>query len=188
VDAGICQQPIKTNSQTHSDYFENPEFDDYPVIYVDWNMANTFCEWREVHLPTEAEWEKAARGTDERTYPWGEEKPECDYSNLAQMCTGDISKVGVYVRDVSPYGVYDMAGNVMEWVADWYLENYYEISPVENPLGPAAGESKILRGDFWLNSKITPEQGKIYHRGFDRVTQSDYYLARGFRCAREATP
>lgn len=188
VDAGICQQPIRTNSHTRSDYFENPEFDDYPVIYVEWEMANTFCEWREARLPTEAEWEKAARGIDGRPYPWGEEKPGCDYANLAQMCKGDTSRGGVFIRDVSPYGVYDMAGNVTEWVADWYSEYYYGMSPVANPLGPEEGEAKVLRGDNWVNSKITPEQGKIYHRGFYRVTQSDYYLALGFRCARDAEP
>ena len=188
VDEEVCEQPIKLSSHTHSDYFENPDFDDYPVIYVNWEMANTFCEWREMRLPTEAEWEKAARGTDGRYYPWGEELPGCDYSNLAQMCKGDTAKVGSFIKDVSPYDVYDMAGNVTEWVADWYLEKYYEISPDENPLGPEAGEARVLRGDNWTNSKITPEQGKIYQRGAGWVTQSDYYLARGFRCAKDVTP
>jgi len=188
VNAGVCQEPIKTSSHTHSDYFDNLEFDDYPVTYMDWNMASTFCEWREARLPNEAEWEKAARGTDSRNYPWGEEKPGCEYANLAQMCKGDTSRVGVFIRDVSPYGVNDMAGNVTEWVADWYSAYYYEITPFENPPGPEAGEGRVLRGDNWVNSKITPEQGKIYYRGFDQVTQSDYYLARGFRCAKYATP
>ena len=86
VNAGICQQPIKTSSHTRSGYFENPEYGDYPVIYVDLNMAKTFCEWRDARLPTEAEWEKTARGTDGRTFPWGEVKPKCDFANLAQTC------------------------------------------------------------------------------------------------------
>ena len=185
VDAGECQQPEMISSYTRSDYFENPEFDDYPVIYVTWKMANAFCEWREARLPTEAEWEKAARGTDGRTFPWGEGQVGCDYANLAQMCKGDTTKVGSFLRDVSPYGVYDMAGNVTEWVADWYSENYYEISPFENPLGPEAGEERVVRGSFWINSKITQQEGKIFYR--DAPWVKPVYPALGFRCTKNVT-
>ena len=187
VNEGICQQPIKTSSHTHSDYFENPEYGDYPVIYVDWNMANTFCEWRDARLPTEAEWEKAARGTDGRTFPWGEGKPGCDYANLAQICKdGDTSRVGDFVRDVSPYGAYDMAGNIQEWVADWYSEYYYEISPKENPFGPEVGQERVVRGGGWIESKVHPLAGLTYWRGGDQVQDIDKTL--GFRCAKGATP
>ena len=186
VDSEVCEQPIKISSYTRSDYFENPEFDNYPVIYVTWEMANAFCEWREARLPTEAEWEKAARGVDSRTFPWGEGKVGCEYANISMPCKGDTTKVGSYPRDVSPYSVYDMAGNVTEWVADWYSENYYEISPFENPPGPEAGKERVVRGSFWINSKITQQEGKIVYRNAPSV--KPVYPALGFRCAKNVTP
>ena len=111
--------PTSKDSLTRLDYFASPEFVDYPVIYMDWFKAHDFCAWEGKRLPTEAEWMKAARGPDDtRKYPWGDDAPTCELANGG--CGGDTSAVGSYPEGASPYGVMDMAGNVGEWVNDWY--------------------------------------------------------------------
>lgn len=114
---------------------------------MDWNQAKTYCEWRGAQLLTEAQCEKAARGIDGRTYPWGE-VIDCAKANYGN-CVGDTTEVGVYPTGKSPYGIYDMAGNVWEWTADWYSETYYQNSPSKNPLGPNSGLYRVLRGGTW---------------------------------------
>jgi eukaryotic-like serine/threonine-protein kinase len=136
--------------------------DDRPVSYVTWDDAVAFCKWlsewtgRTVTLPTEAQWEKAARGTDGRIYPWGNQPVDCTLANYFKAggyCAGptefDTSPVGSYPNGASPYGVMDMAGNVWEWVNDWYKSDYYAISPESNPVGPADGLYKVERGGAW---------------------------------------
>jgi serine/threonine-protein kinase len=118
VNENICELPTKLSSLTHASYYDNPQFANFPVVFIQWADAKQYCEWRGARLLTEAEWEKAARGTDGRTYPWGEEI-NCDYANLAN-CVGDTVEVGSYPKDISPYGVYDMGGNVREFVEDWF--------------------------------------------------------------------
>jgi serine/threonine protein kinase len=152
VQAGECQPPSSSSSYTHDSYYGNPEFDDYPVIWVDWQQAQTFCQWRGARLPSEAEWEKAARGTHGRTYPWGEGF-DCTKANYGG-CSGDTEQVGAFPDGASPYGALDMAGNVWEWVADWYDDNYYSISPSENPAGPASGQYRVLRGGSWSHGAV----------------------------------
>ena len=148
VHEGGCQPPFMNGSFSREDYYGNPLYDDYPVIYVNWDQATAYCEWRGTRLPTEAEWEKAALGTERRTYPWGEEI-DCTKANF-NLCVGDTSQVGSYPDGHSPYGLQDMAGNVAEWVADWYSDYYYSISPYENPQGPDSGWQPRRWCRYWV--------------------------------------
>jgi formylglycine-generating enzyme required for sulfatase activity len=116
-------------------------------------MAKAYCTWRGARLPTEAEWEKAARGTNASLYPWDGNDLACQNANY-QRCVNRTDKVGSYEAGKSPYNVYDMAGNVWEWVADWYSESYYQNSLSNNPMGPNSGKSRVLRGGSWTQYDV----------------------------------
>jgi serine/threonine-protein kinase len=141
LKAGICQD-------TGSKLITDPAYASSPVVDISWNKAKIYCEWAGRRLPSEAEWEKAARGTDERQYPWGNEDPTCDRVNFS-TCSGKTDPVGSHPAGASPYGALDMAGNVWEWVADRYDGTYYQDSPASNPLGPETPEYRVLRGGSW---------------------------------------
>lgn len=149
VTEGACSEPHDSSSSTQNDYYGNFTFNNYPVIYVDWSQAMTYCEWSGGSLPTEAQWEKVARGTGERIYPWGNDSPSCGLANIPG-CKGDTTAVGSYPAGKSPYGALDMAGNVWEWVSDWYSTSY-PAGTVSNPQGPSFGDARGLRGGSWID-------------------------------------
>jgi formylglycine-generating enzyme required for sulfatase activity len=150
VDAGACMPPRFTGSRSRYEYYGEPEFDNHPAVYLSWHDADTYCTWRGARLPTEAEWEKATRGTDGWTYAWGNEPPDATLTNYAGSEIWDTVEVGSYPAGVSPYGMYDMTGSVYEWVSDYYAEDYYNISPEANPTGPETGLWRVTKGgSFW---------------------------------------
>src|SRR5688572_29351183 len=129
-----CVQAENCTEPAHSRRYSSPEYGNHPALGISWDQAVTYCTWAGRRLPTEAEWEKAARGTDARLYPWGMETPDPSRLNFDHFVE-DTTEVGSYPSGASPYGVLDMAGNVWEWVADGYDADYYAESPAENPQG-----------------------------------------------------
>jgi eukaryotic-like serine/threonine-protein kinase len=148
VQGGACQPPVKRNSNGIDNYFGNPQYGDYPVVFVDWAAADAYCNWAGRRLPTEAEWEKAARGPDGNVYPWGNATPDQTLANFNNVIW-DVVQVGSYPSGASPYGALDMAGNAWEWTSGWYSTNYFSTSPEQNPPGPETGSQRVLRGGSW---------------------------------------
>jgi formylglycine-generating enzyme required for sulfatase activity len=156
-----------------------------PVVSVSWYEAAAYCAWLAarlpgVRLPTEAEWERAARGTSGRKYPWGSEKPDAERANYSESGVGHATPVGLYPRGATPEGIEDLAGNVWEWVADWCGEDYYAKSPRENAKGPESGEARVLRGGSWSYSP-----GYLRAANRDRSRPDGRLGYFGFRCVRE---
>jgi formylglycine-generating enzyme required for sulfatase activity len=194
VGAAICTPPQNFDSQRRKNYYNDPQFKDYPVVYVSWGQAKAYCEWTDRRLPTEAEWERAARGDDMRTFPWGEDKPDYRFANFNMLVT-DTSRAGSYPLGASPFGVLDMAGNVAEWVNDFYRGNYYSVSEPVNPMGPPAGSTlfHVVRGgslgDAEINIRVSKRSSVLGSNPLASFGSSEYlgdFSSRiGFRCVED---
>ncbi|MCB0106099.1 MAG: SUMF1/EgtB/PvdO family nonheme iron enzyme, partial [Caldilineaceae bacterium] len=164
VSEGACTPPQNRR-------WDNPQFALQPVTDVTWHQAQAYTRWVGGRLPTEAEWEKAARGTDGRKYPWGNDEPTPELCNYYGSGLGTWTDVGSYPKGASPYGVLDMAGNVYDWTADWYDKSYYKGSAPRNPTGPAEGTARTLRGGSWDDSgsyvRCAPRGGSYPDNDFD---------------------
>ncbi len=193
VQAGACTPPQSTSSETHPSYFNNAEFNDFPVVNVTWDAAKQYCEWAGRRLPTEAEWEYAARGNTVNTYPWGEDAPDDTRGNF-NYSNKDTSQVGSYPAGASPFGALDMAGNVLEWTSDYYDAKYYASSPASNPTGPetrTAYFKRVVRGGSYADvvteirvSNRASALGPNYDAEVGSAAYlGDYSPRLGFRCA-----
>lgn len=187
VEAGICTPPHETTWDNRFEYYGTEYYANSPVMKVDREQAQTYCNWVGRSLPTEAQWEKAARGTDGRIFPWGDILTK-DYANYGDGSRGP-TPVRSYNSGKSPYGAFDMAGNVWEWVLDYYSPYRYSNDPIINPVGPTDGTILIVRGGAYGNVE---HNIPTYFRG--RIDLDDDYniwrspwAANGFRCAKDAS-
>ena len=195
VQAGACEPPAYFKSEKHDTYFNTDEYADYPVIYVTWGNADNYCTWAGKRLPTEAEWERAARGDDFRNFPWGDERPNSGQANFDNLVR-DVTRVGSFPAGASPFGVLDMSGNVWEWVSDFYDQNYYSNSITINPTGSLSsvgpGHRHVIRGGSYQDVE---NDIRVANRGYANGPDPDAsdmdsieYLGEsspkiGFRCA-----
>ena len=156
-----------------------------PIFGLQWKRCRNYCVWREKRMPTEAEWERAARGTENRIYPWGNEPPDKTRANFGNCCfvkKGKVhNEVGHYEKGNTVEGISDLGGNVAEWVSDWYDKKYYKKAPYKNPKGPKKGKYHVIRGGAWNSLPM-------YLRSSSRYGDSDGkdYYGIGCRCAKDA--
>jgi len=174
VEAKKCKSPKAFDSYTVKNYYGNSGYDNYPVVNLTWQQASDYCQWIGGSLPTEAQWEIAARGVDGRIYPWGNNLPDRDYANYASN-NGDTMEVGSFENGMSPNRAMDMAGNVWEWVEDRYGD--YEAGDLENPSGPNSGSERVIRGGSWGSDVESIRSSNRY-----AISPNEYYGNLGFRC------
>lgn len=181
VADGECDNPALMDSSTHSYYFTDPTYENYPVVNMSWNNAVAYCKWAGRELPTEAQWEKAARGTGGDTYPWGNADPTCNHANFMGCEGTDVIAVDSHPDGVSPFGAYNMVGNVMEWVSDFYDAKIYEqFINATNPEVTSGGPHVLRGGSFGLpKERMRVSTRKSAQAGF-------YDFNTGFRCAMPA--
>jgi formylglycine-generating enzyme required for sulfatase activity len=193
VAIGVCTEPGDVDSVSRTDYYLEPEFNNYPVVNVNWVQASEYCGWLGGRLPTEAEWEKAARGgceqrgspdecedpDDESAHPWGESEPDCILAHYS-ACELDTTEVGTHPTGASIYGVHDLLGNASEWVYDSFSYDYYTTGgpPWVDPLGPEEGYPKVFRGGSW-ETDSTNLRNSVRSRG---PGVEGWYHTLGFRC------
>ena len=176
IRAGGCSKPVTDNI-----YYDQWVYRNYPMIYVVWDQAQEYCQWAGRRLPTEAEWEKAARGVNGNDYPWGNDPPTARLANFEETLILEAVPSYRYPLGASPYGALNMAGNVREWVADWFDKDYYTYSPYANPTGPESGKKRSLRGGSYIENAT---EIAVFNRfSHDPVSAG---LNRGFRCAQSA--
>ncbi|MBN2388259.1 MAG: formylglycine-generating enzyme family protein [Anaerolineales bacterium] len=193
VQAGACEPPRSFASASRDQYFNTDEFNNFPVIAVTWDYARAYCEWAGRRLPTEAEWEYAARGTDFRIFPWGDDRPDASRANFRWLVR-DTTPVGSYPAGASPWGILDLSGNVWEWVEDYYVQTFYAMAGSTDPIGPSAAgsndERRVIRGGSWQDGE---EEIRVSNRGFALAPDHDANLGSdalygeannktGFRC------
>ena len=181
LDAGDDDVRIEKKG---GEWYASFGWEDHPVVEITWYGAAAYCEWAGRRLPTITEWEKASRGEGGNLYPWGNAELNCNLANYKVLgnyseCRGETSKVGSYPDGASPYGALDTAGNVWEWVADWWWDpHYYESSPTENPPGPSSGSLRMLQGGSWI---WLPSRLLVWNTRTS--IPADSYYDGGFRCA-----
>jgi len=180
---GACTAPGSVRSNTTAQYYGNDAYAAYPMVNITWEQAMNYCLWAGGYLPSEAQWEKAARGdADERPYPWGSSPANPDLANYGGN-VGDVMPVGSYPLGASPYGLLDMAGNVREWTADFWDSNYYVDAPAENPTGPESGTSRVVRdGAYGHDADFL----RVSYRNY--LQPDDYGNYLGFRCVMPVQP
>ena len=184
VAARGCDLPdAGSGSYSRDTYYQLPEFNNYPVVYVSWLDARSYCTWAGKRLPTEAEWEKGARGEDGRLFPWGNTFDPA-LTNTQDRGQEFLLPVGQFPVGASPYGLLDMAGNVWEYTADWFAPDYYSTSPNVDPTGPSASPTgeRVLRSGSYANYQ---HYARTANRGFVTPTSSTAF--RGIRCVLSAT-
>ncbi len=173
VATGNCAPPAQ---ELGTPVYDNPDYGDYPVVGVTWDMAANYCQWIQGTLPSEAQWEKAARGSNGNAYPWGSDKPSCSLTNMVG-CLGHTNAVTDYASGKSPYGLLGMAGDVFQWVNDYYDEQYYLSMPDTNPTGPTSGDNRVIRG-----SSFESNDTQIYSGMRHFAPNSYHHYDLGFRC------